>query len=328
MTMDPGLNVLVTDHPGPTVDIEAEVLAALGARLVVSASGSEDDLLRHAPDADAILTCFKVVSPAVVKAASRLQVIARYGIGVDNIAVATATELGIPVVNVPRYCADEVAEHAIAMMLALVRRLPRYDQALRGGDWQLKTGRPVHRLAESTLGIVGLGQIGREVAKRALGLSMRVLATTSPGGSAGDVVPGVERVDLDTLLGRSDVVTLHVPSTPATRHLLDGPRLAALRRGAIIINCSRGAVVDLDALVSALRGGHLGGVGLDVFEPEPLPSDHPLLSMPDVIVTPHVAFYSEESLAHLQREAAENVALVLAGRPPRNIVNPGVLAAR
>jgi len=318
--------VLVTDHPAPTTDIEAELLAAIGARLEVAPTGSEAELVAMVAEADAILTCFRHVTPAVVRAGRQLRVIGRYGVGVDNIAVETATELGIPVTNVPVYCTDEVAEHALALLLALARGVVAYDASVRAGGWDIATAMPLHRLAGSTLGVVGFGQIGQAVAKRARAMGMTVLVA-SRSATLDDVAPfDAELSDLDDLLRRSDAVSLHVPSTAETHHLIDADRLALMRRSAFLINCARGAVVDLDALAAALRAGRLAGAGLDVFEPERLPVDHPLVGLPNTVLTPHVAFYSEESIAELQRQATQNVVDVLSGRVPANVVNGAHLA--
>ena len=316
--------VLVTDHPAPDTAIEADLLAAIGGRLVVAETGSEAELLGLVPEADAILTCFRLVTPAVVRAGERLRVIGRYGVGVDNIAVDVATEQGIVVTNVPVYCVDEVAEHAVALLLTLARRTAQYDADVRAGGWRIEAGMPIHRIAGSVLGVVGFGHIGREVVARGRGLGMRVLVS-DPSHPADEVrAAGAEPRDLDDLLAESDAVTLHVPLTPATRGLIDATRLARMKPGAFLINCARGAVVDLDALAEALGSGRLGGAGLDVFIPERLPVDHPLVGLRNTVLTPHVAFYSEESIAELQRRATDNVVAVLSGNAPSSVVNAGV----
>ncbi len=314
--------ILVTDHPAPRTDIEAALLAPIGGRLVIAESGSEEELLSLVGEADAILTCFRLVTPAVVRAGERLQAIGRYGVGVDNIAVDVATERGIVVTNVPVYCVDEVAEHAIALLLTLARRTAMYDASVRSGGWDLAIGIPMHRIAGSVLGVVGFGHIGRAVAHRGRGLGMRVLVADRSAHASDVAASGAELVDLDRLLLDSDAVSLHVPLTPDTRHLLDAHRIGRMKRGAFLINCARGAVVDLDALGAALADGRLAGAGLDVFDPERLPVDHPLMTLPTAVLTPHVAFYSEESIAELQRRATENIVAVLTGRPPASVVNP------
>jgi D-3-phosphoglycerate dehydrogenase len=218
--------------------------------------------------------------------------------------VDVATERGIPVTNVPSYCADEVAEHVIALIFALVRGLHRYDRTVRDGDWSLARGLPTQRISGSTLGIIGHGEIGRAVHQRAVALGLRVLVHTRSGGTP-----------LPELLAGADYVSLHVPATPETAGLVDGAFLAAMKPSAYLINCARGAVVDDDAILRALRDGTIAGAGLDVFLPEPLPAGHPLLALDNVIVTPHTAFYSEQSVAEA-RCAAANVAEVLSGGRP------------
>jgi D-3-phosphoglycerate dehydrogenase len=317
--------ILVADHPAPNVDIEAAVLGAVQGRLVVAQSGSEAELVALAPEADAIMTCFAQVPSSVVLAAPRLQVIGRYGVGVDNIAVSTATERGVIVANVPAYCVDEVAEHAVALLLSLARRITRYNNALRTGNWTLATGMPIHRLAGQSLGIIGFGRIGRAVAARGQALGLQILAYDPRAADEAFASMNVRRATLDKLLSESDFVSLHTPLTSETHHLIDWSRLNKMKPNAVVINTSRGGVIDLVALERALRSGVIAGAGLDVFEPERLAQDHPLLSLESVIATPHVAFYSEESIGELQRLAAENVAAVLAGMLPRSVVNPTVL---
>lgn len=313
--------ILVTDHPAPTTDIEAALLEAIGGRLVVASSGDEDELVGRVADADAILTCFKKVTPAVIRAGRRLRVIGRYGVGVDNIAVDTATELGIPVTNVPIYCVDEVAEHALALLLTMARGTAVYDASVRAGEWDIRVGMPLHRLAGSVLGVVGFGHIGRAVAARARAFGLAVLASDpyTTAEQAGEL--GVELVALEELLRRSDAVSLHVPLTDETYHLIDAQRLGLMKPTAFLINCARGAIVDLDALAAALAAGQLAGAGIDVFHPERLPVDHPLVDLRSTVLTPHVAFYSEESIAELQRCATQNVIDVLTGGTPVNTVN-------
>ncbi len=309
----PERRVLVTDYTWANTHVEAAVLAEVGAVLVHAQTGEEDELVELVAGCDGILTCFQRVTPAVIRAGNRLKVIGRYGIGTDNIAVNVATELGIPVTNVPEYCSDEVAEHVLAMIFTLVRGIDRYDRAVRRGDWTLATGLPTRRIAGTTLGIVGHGAIGRALEQRARGLGMDVLVHTRSTG-----IPLLE------LAERADFVSLHAPATDQTEHLVDAAFLAAMKPTAYLINCARGALVDQDALAAALRDGRIAGAGLDVFAPEQLPAGHPLLQLDNVVATPHTAFYSEESIADLARLAAQNVAAVLAGGRPASVVNPEV----
>jgi D-3-phosphoglycerate dehydrogenase len=316
--------VLVTDFTWDSTEIEERVLADVDARVLVAETGAEAELLRLAEQADAILTCFAQVTPAVVAAAPRLQVVGRYGIGTDNIAVDEATRRGIPVTNVPAYCVDEVAEHVLALLLCLVRGIHRYDRAIRDGDWSLSTGLPTRRVAGTTLGIVGFGRIGRALAERARALGMLVIAYES---YAPDAVAafGAESVTLDELAQRSDFVSLHCPANEETRGLIDAAFLGRMKPTAYLINAARGAIVDQEALTEALSEGRIAGAGLDVFVPERLPPDHPLLRSERLLATPHTAFYSEESVADLASLAAQNVAAILDGRCPLAIVNPEVL---
>lgn len=318
--------VLVTDYTWTSTDPEAAVLAKVGAKLLIAEVGDEAELLRLVPEADAILTCFKQVSAAVVQAGTKLQVIGRYGIGVDNIAVAEATRLGIPVTNVPAYCLDEVAEHTLALLLACARNLTHYNTAVRQNDWRLKDARPLFRVRGKTLGIIGFGKIGQAVARLAYGFGLHiVVCDSSPDGEAMQAVKAVP-ASLEMLLARSDFVSLHVPLMATTASLINAERLRMMKPTAFLINTARGGLVDHDGLAQALEAGWIAGAAVDVFTPEPLPAGHMLLNQPNLIATPHTAFYSEESLVELEVKAAENVAAILSGRRPAALVNAEVLA--
>ena len=319
------MKVLVTDITWASTEIEDAVLAAVGADTVLAPTGQEEELVELVRDADAILTCFAHVTPRVVAAGERLQVIGRYGVGTDNIAVDEATRRGIPVTNVPVYCTDEVAEHVLALLFCLVRGIHRYDRAVREDDWSLEPGLPIRRIAGSTLGIVGFGAIGQALARKAMGLGMHVIGHDAD--EARVAAAGAEPVPLLDLASRSDFVSLHVPLLESTRGLVDAEFLATMKPTAYLLNAARGAIVDHDALVDALARGTIAGAGIDVFEPERLPLEHPLLAQERLVATPHTAFYSEESMQDLARLAAENVAAVLSGRRPAAVVNPEVLLA-
>jgi len=316
--------VLVTDFTWASTEPEAVELTGVGGRLLLAEEGSEVELLRLVPEADAILTCFAQVTPAVVRAGKRLQVIGRYGVGVDNIAVEEATRRGILVTNVPSYCLDEVAEHALALILSLARRICAYNGAVRAGDWRLEVGAPIHRLSGQTVGIVGLGKIGRTLASKVSGLGMHVLASCSSRQARAE--QDVEVVSLERLAREADVVSLHVPLGDETRGMIGEAFLRQMKPTAFLVNTARGALIDQDALLRALHEGWIAGAALDVFVPEKLPPEDPLLACPNLITTPHVAFYSEESVLELEVRAARNVAAVLSGRRPESIVNPEVLA--
>ncbi|MCA0455880.1 MAG: C-terminal binding protein [Chloroflexi bacterium] len=317
--------VLVTDYTWPTTAVEAAVLRGANARLLLAERGDEEELLSLVPQADAILTCFKKVSDAVIRAGEKLQVVGRYGIGVDNIAVDEATRLGIPVTNVPAYCLDEVAEHTLALMLASARNITHYNAAVRQGNWALNATRPLFRVSGKVLGIVGFGKIGQTLAAKAASLGLKVIAHTAHPENYAEQALNVEFVNLDTLFTQADFVSLHVPLNPTTRQLVNDERLRQMKPTAFLINTARGGLVDHPALLRALQEGWIAGAALDVFETEPLEAAHPLFAQPNLIATPHLAFYSEESLAELQSKAAANVAAILMGKRPASVVNPQVL---
>jgi D-3-phosphoglycerate dehydrogenase len=269
---------------------------------------------------------FALLDADMIAAMPRCLAIVRYGVGYDGVDVSAATKAGICVVNVPDYGTEEVALHALSLLLAVHRRLTRYDGALREGLWLQGTqiAPPIHRLRGLTLGIVGLGRIGRTVALYAAPLGLHVFACDPYIARAAASDAGTVLVDYATLLRQSDFVTFHTPLDRETRHLLGEAELRVMKRGAVVINTSRGPVVDNAAVARALHEGRLAGAGLDVFEEEPVPLDHPLRSAPNTILTPHVAWYSEESMRALKRGVAEEVARVARGEWPRSIVNPEV----
>jgi D-3-phosphoglycerate dehydrogenase len=236
--------------------------------------------------------------------------------------VQAATRQGVVVTNVPDYCLIEVAEHTLALILALGRKIGHYHWQTKSGTYSLPVSPPLARLQGQTLGLIGLGNIGRVVAAKARAVGFRVIGHTR---SRAAEVAGVPQRSLDELLAQSDYVSLHVPSTPATRHMIGPGQLALMKPTAYLINTSRGALVDHEALAAALAAGQLAGAGLDVQDPEPPNLKCPPWNDPRVIVTPHAAFVSQESLADLRRRAAGQVADLLAGRHPANIVNPAVL---
>ncbi|MDT7724858.1 MAG: D-3-phosphoglycerate dehydrogenase / 2-oxoglutarate reductase [Actinomycetota bacterium] len=316
--------VLVTDYAWPSLDIEREVFAEAGAELLVAETGIEDELVGLAPRADAILTCFQKVTAAVLEAAPHCCTVARYGVGVDNIDVARATELGMVVSNVPDYCVDEVSDHTAALILALTRRVVPFARQVADGGWDSTAFPPMRRLRGQTLGLVGFGAIARRVATKMRGFGMQVLAY-SPGLHAGEQTDEVIAAgSLAEVLARSDVLSLHVPLNEGTRGLIDAEALSRMKPSALLINTARGPLVDTTALAGALAAGRLAGAALDVLPHEPPAPDEPLLGMDNVILTPHAAFASLEAVAELQNKAATNVAAVLAGRRPRYVVNPGV----
>lgn len=319
--------VIVIDHAWPDLDIEREVLSRCGASLIAAGTGDEEECLRLAPTAQAILVNWKPVSRAVLTAATDCQTVARYGIGIDNIDVQAATELGMIVSRVADYCADEVAEHALALLMALRRHVVAFSRQTRAGGWDNSAFGPINRIRGTVLGIVGWGAIARAVADRACGLGMevRVFTRTPP---AGGWPAGVSPVgSLPEMAAEVDHLSVHVPLTEQTRSLIDERVLRCLKPTAVVINTARAPVIDAIALARALRDGRIAGAGLDVLDAEPPAPDNPLIGMDNVIVTPHAAFNSTEALGTLRRQAAANVLAVLQGKVPQTVANPEVLTS-
>jgi D-3-phosphoglycerate dehydrogenase len=254
-------------------------------------------------------------------------VIGRYGVGVDNIAVDTATELGIAVTYVPDYCISEVSDHVMAMLLAWNRRVVLFDRATKTRGWGAEgLGMRIMRLEGKTLGIVGFGRIGRGVAAKARAFGMEILVSDPFVTAEAAVESGARKVELPELLRESHFVTLHTPLVPETRGLVGADELALMKPEAFLINAARGGLIDEDALYSALTAGEIAGAGLDVLADLDPPLDHRLVQLENVVVTPHTAFFSQEAVLELEERAAGEVAQVLQGRMPDNLVNPDVLS--
>jgi D-3-phosphoglycerate dehydrogenase len=318
--------VLITDHVWPSTDPERAVLEAGGAQVVVAPDGEEATLVEMARDADAIMTCFAQVTENVVRAAEQCVVIGRFGVGVDNIAVNTATELGIAVTYVPDYCVDEVSDHVMALLHAWNRKITLFDRSVKEHGWgsQPLTMRMM-RLRGKTIGIVGFGRIGQAVATKARAFGMNILATDPWVPSETVASAGGELADLATLLQKSDFVTLHAPLTENTHNLIGRAELEMMKPEAFLINAARGPLIDEIALYNALENRAIAGAGLDVMVDSVPPHDHPLLSLDNIIITPHVAFFSQESTLELEQRAAAEVVSVIHGRMPDNLVNHAVL---
>ncbi|MES2482648.1 MAG: C-terminal binding protein [Pseudomonadota bacterium] len=312
--------VLLTDHAWPDDSIERSVIEGAGFELFSGPANpapvTEIDALCRQIKPDAILTCWAQVSSSAIEATANLKIVARLGVGLDNIAVATASERGIWVTNVPDYCVEEVSDHAVGMALAWTRGLVFFDRAVRQGHWEPSKAK-LRRLSTLTCGIVGFGRIGRMTAKKLAGFGCRLMAY-DPFPSA--PTAGVEGVDLDTLFATSDIVIVHAPLNDKTHHLVNRERLGHMKQGGLLINVSRGGVVDSDAMVEALDLGILDAAAVDVLESEPLVPEG-MIRHPRCIFTPHVAFSSDASLIDLRRRAAEEVVRVLKGEKPRNPVN-------
>ena len=325
----PTIRILITDFVWPSTAPEREALAAGlgdGVEVIEAPDGSEATLAALAADCDGIMTCFAQVTPAVVRAAERCRVISRYGVGVDNIAVDVATELGIPVTYVPDYCVDEVSDHVMALLLTWNRQVGFYAGVAKAGRWEgTPSPHPLTRLRGQTIGIVGFGRIGRAVADKARAFGLNVVTHDSYLLADATLPDGVTAAALDDLLAASDYVTVHTPLNDETRGLIGAAAFERMKPSAYIINCARGPIIDEPALIAALRSGQIAGAGLDVMESSAPPADHPLFAMDNVIVTPHVAFLSQQSMLELEVRTAQATVDVLQGRMPEFLVNPAVL---
>ena len=312
--------VVQTDFAWADNAIERDIIEGAGHRLVIGPSAAlpapEIEKLIAANNPSAILTCWARISDKAIASPKELKIVARYGVGLDNIDVPAATARGAWVTNVPDYCVEEVSDHAVGMMLAWVRGLVTFDREVKRGKWD-PSGARLRRAATLTAGVLGMGRIGRATARKLAGIGVDVLGydIAVKGGT-----PHAEMVSLDRLLHDSDVIIVHLPLNDETHHFVDDEFLKRARQGSFLINVSRGPVVDNDALIRALDGGPLAGAALDVVEGEPNPPAA-LIARPDVIATPHVAFSSDESLAELRRRGAEEVVRVLSGQAPQNPCN-------
>ncbi|HVW18877.1 MAG TPA: C-terminal binding protein [Solirubrobacteraceae bacterium] len=311
----------MVDHRFAVLDIEKRILAPVGGEVRDCAGLTASEALAACADADAIIVGARFqLNAAALTTLERCRVIVRYGIGYDNIDVSTAAADGIWVATVPDYCIDEVADHTMASLLALNRRLAKLDSLVRCGSWGIPLGFAVRRLSECTLGVIGFGRIGEAVARRARAFGLRVLAH-DPVRPEQDVrAAGAEPAQIDELLPLADYVSLHAPRAD-DGPLLDARRLAMLRHGACVINVARGGLIDEQALIRGLEAGSIGGAALDVAEAEPIDVHDPLLSAPNLIVTPHAAWYSKEAVVELREKAAAEAARVLAGERPLHPVN-------
>lgn len=318
----PQFKVLITDYAWSDLDIECRILSEIEAELIVATAKDPETLAGDAADVDAIMTCWALIPEQVIAAAPKCRIISRLGIGLDNIDVDFATRKKIVVTNVPDYCLTEVAEHAMALLLAMARKIAFYHHESKSGRYSLAAGPTIARVEGQTLGIIGLGHIGRRLAAKALGIGLEVIATDC---SRENPMEGVAWCDLDELLEQSDYISVHLPLVPETRHMLGAEQFARMKSSAYLINTARGGLIDHKALAAALTSGQLAGAALDVQEPEPPDLSKPPFNDPRVIVTPHAAFVSTESLMDLRRRTAKQVATFLSGGLPENIVNPSVL---
>jgi D-3-phosphoglycerate dehydrogenase / 2-oxoglutarate reductase len=316
--------VSVADSVFPNLEPAQKVLSKIGADLRLAETSTPEAILQAARQADAVLVTYAKITAEMIRQMTRCRVISRFGIGVDNVDIAAATDAGIVVTRVPDYCMDEVSDHTMALLLALIRKIPFANSLVHAGRWEMPAVVPIHRLRGTVLGLVGFGRIPQLVAPKAKSFGIKVVTYDPYVSSSVTSASGVQKVDFVTLLKNSDYVSIHTPLLPETHHLFNADAFAQMRPTAYLINTARGPIVDEAALAHALDRKQLAGAALDVLSTEP-PSDSLLFGRNNVILTPHMSFYSEESLVELQTRAAEEVARVLTGQMPRNPVNPEVL---
>ena len=307
--------IAVTDTVFPNLDPAKAALAKLDPTYLMAKSASPDDILAVARDADAILVTYAKLTGDLIRQLTRCKAIGRFGLGVDNIDLPAAKEKGIAVNYVPDYCIREVSDHAMALLLALIRKIPFSNRLVQGGRWEMPAVVPIRRIEGTVLGLIGFGNIPRLVAPKAQAFGITVQAYDPFARADVFTALNVTSVDLDTLLATSDYVSIHAPLLPETRGLFNAATFARMKKGALLVNTARGPLVDEAALIAALDSGRLGGAALDVVATEPLAQDSPLLGRDNVILTPHTAFYSVEALDELQTKCASDVARVLSGEP-------------
>ncbi|MEC9488833.1 MAG: C-terminal binding protein [Halanaerobium sp.] len=317
--------VIIADYEYDQIDNEKRICQENGLELVACQCRCEDDVIEKAKDADAILNQYSPITRRVIESLENCKVIATYSIGLDKIDVQAATENGICVANVPDYCVEEVSNHTMAMILSLHRKLGVMDRAVKSNNWSYKVAKPIIRLSEKTIGLVALGKISKLVVKKMKPFCENIIAFDPYLSAEAAAELGVELVELEELLQRSDIVSLHAPLTEETRNMIDINELKMMKETAILINVGRGGLVNEDSLYTALKEGWIAAAGIDVMVNEPPEPNNPLLTLDNIIITPHGAFYSRESQAELQIRPTEEIVRVLVeGRYPKALVNKEV----
>jgi len=314
--------IVITDCDHPTVEIERAILSEIDPELILAYCNTEDEVIEVAKDADGIINQYAPISRRVIESLKRCKVIARYGVGVDNIDVEAATEHKIIVANVPDYCIDEVSTHALALILACARGITLLNSKIKEKRWDFTLAKPLFRTQGKILGLFGLGKIARAVAQKASGFNFRIIAY-DPYVSKVD--GGIKLIEFSQLLSDSDFISIHVPLTAETRHSFGENELKKMKKTAYLINTSRGPIVDEKALYQALKNRWIAGAALDVMEKEPPDWNSSLLQLDNLIITPHISFYSEESYVELKTKVAQTVLSVLKGELPKAMANPQVV---
>jgi D-3-phosphoglycerate dehydrogenase len=318
----PSYKVVITDHGFPEVAIERKLIEAAGGSLEEARCRTEDDVIAAGRDADALLVQWAPITERVLLALTRCKLVIRYGIGVDNVDLEGAKRLGVAVANIPDYCIDEVADHTLALALAVARQVVSTFDRLKAGQWKITPPGPMPAFADMTLVVAGLGRIGRAVLVRARPFGFKLAAYDPALPDEAFREAGARRLSLDEAFSQADLLSLHMPLNAGTRHLVSMDRLRSMKRAAILVNTSRGGLVDTLGLASALKEGVIAGAGLDVFEDEPLPASHPLLRCPNAVLTSHIAWFSDTSVLRLRQLAAEEAVRAIKGLPPRSRLNP------
>jgi D-3-phosphoglycerate dehydrogenase len=312
---------------GPVPGLDEDLIVHNGGTVLYGEAASEEDRLRMAERAEIIISGGARLTRGFFAALPNLKGVVRLGIGVDNVDVGAATDLGIVVANVPEFCSDEVAEHALGLMFAVARKIVLADRRARAGEWVRGMDAvllPMRRLRGQTMGLIGFGKIARSMAHKAQGLGLRVIAFDPYYSAEQAQAAGVTLMSLEQLLPQTDILSLHVPGTPETKGLINTRTLALLKPGAILINTARGMVVDEAALCAALASGRLAGAGLDLLQQEPLRLPHPLTKFENVVFTCHYASLGNESYASMRRQVSDQAVQILRGEFPTNFVNPQV----
>lgn len=314
--------IAVTDHVFPTLDRERQVAVAVGAEFREAQCVSELETIDLVRGANVVFVNFAPITEAVLAVLAPGAVVIRYGVGWDNVDTDAADRLGVSVCNVPDYGTSTVADHAVTLAFMLLRRVRQFDREVSAGQWPKPASQgPVWEFSDVTVGLFGTGKIGLSVAKRFRAFDMTVVAHDPFADHRVLQDAGIERVDSNELWRRSHLISLHAPATVDTYNVVNHDTISMMPVGSLIVNTARGQLLKLDAVVEALRSGHLGGVALDVVDPEPLPREHPIRREKNAILTPHTAFYSERSMDNLQRLASEEANRAISGEALRCRIN-------
>jgi len=316
------LKIIITDCDHPSIEIEREIFSEIKPELILAYCNTEEEVIEVAQHADGIINQYAPITRKVIESLKKCKVIARYGVGVDNIDIEAATEHGIIVANVPDYCVDEVSTHAMALILTCARGITLLDNKIREKRWDFTLAKPLFRTKGKTLGLFGLGQIARAVAQKASGFGFKVIAY-DPYVSKVD--SGIRLVEFSVLLSDSDFISIHAPLTKETKYVFGENELKAMKKTAYLVNTARGSIINEEALYKALKRRWIAGAALDVMEKEPPDWQNSLLKLDNLIITPHISFYSEESYVELKTKTAKAVLSVLKGELPRAMVNPQVV---